>query len=54
VRLPNDGFCGTFHKNPRKNPAVARPRKLIPSYCLHPKTGRARAVWTDTIGNRHD
>jgi len=32
---------------------MSRPRKSIPSYLLHPQSGRARAVWTDTAGCRH-
>ena len=31
---------------------MARPRKSIPSYLLHPQSGRGRAVWTDSLGNR--
>lgn len=32
---------------------MSRPRKSVPSYLLHPQSGRARAVWTDTAGTRH-
>jgi integrase len=32
---------------------MPRPRKSVPSYLLHPQSGRARAVWTDSVGVRH-
>jgi hypothetical protein len=32
---------------------MARPRNSLPSYHPHTKTGRARAVWTDSAGTRH-
>ena len=30
------------------------PKKITPSYLRHSQSGRARAVWTDRLGNRHD
>lgn len=32
---------------------MPRPRKSIPSYLLHQRSGHARAVWTDSVGVRH-
>lgn len=37
-----------------RNPQVSNPRKRTPSYLPHKQTGRARAVWTDQTGVRHD
>jgi integrase len=31
---------------------MPRPRNSVPSYLLHPQSGRARAVWTDPTGTR--
>ena len=33
---------------------MSNPRKPTPSYLFHKQTGRARAVWTDRHGTRHD
>jgi integrase len=33
---------------------VSNPRKLVPSYLKHKQSGRARAVWTDQAGVRHN
>ena len=30
------------------------PKKITPSYLRHSQSGRARAVWTDRLGNRQD
>jgi hypothetical protein len=32
---------------------MPRARKSVPSYLLHPQSGSARAVWTDSGGVRH-
>ena len=32
---------------------MARSRNSLPSYLPHKQSGKARAVWTDTLGIRH-
>lgn len=32
---------------------MARPRKTTPSYLPHHQSGKARAVWSDSTGQRH-
>jgi hypothetical protein len=32
---------------------MARPRKTTPSYLLHHQSGKARAVWSDSTGERY-
>ena len=31
---------------------MSRSRNTLPSYLLHSQSGRARAVWTDSVGTR--
>jgi integrase len=33
---------------------MSRPRKSLPSYLEHKKSGKGRLVWTDTLGIRHE
>src|ERR1700722_18184216 len=33
---------------------MSRPRKSLPSYLEHKRSGKGRLVWTDTLGIRHE
>jgi hypothetical protein len=55
---PGCGFRTTrtvesFHSSARGIRTVSTRRNPTPSYLPHKRSGRARAVWTDTLGERH-